>query len=245
MAHRSGCERRRNRIYRTGFRGCQENARPLYQIQQWPIGPIGCGRAGVLSDPLAAEFDTCETVGVSQRFHFPARLRSSAFAGACAVLLALTPSVALAHGTDAPKPSVSALLTRWEFDPVFILVAGGATWWYVSTARAVSKAHPASPWPKKRLAYFLSGIGVMAFAVTSPIFSYDGVLFAGPAVPASAFADDVPRPAVLARFGVGYDTVDLDACTARGVAVTSVTAHSPFTFAPKRWCVHWSVRLPS
>ena len=49
---------------------------------------------------------------------------------------------------------------------------------------------------------------------------YDGVLFAGPAVPAPAFADDVPRPAVLARFGVGYDTVDLDACTARGVAVT-------------------------
>lgn len=49
---------------------------------------------------------------------------------------------------------------------------------------------------------------------------YDGVLFAGPAVPASAFADDVPRPAVLARFGVGYDTVDLAACTAHGVAVT-------------------------
>ena len=49
---------------------------------------------------------------------------------------------------------------------------------------------------------------------------YDGVLFAGSAVPASAFADDVPRPAVLARFGVGYDTVDLAACTAHGVAVT-------------------------
>ncbi|MFT3860194.1 2-hydroxyacid dehydrogenase [Micropruina sp.] len=49
---------------------------------------------------------------------------------------------------------------------------------------------------------------------------YDGVLFAGPAVPASAFADGVPRPLLLARFGVGYDAVDLNACTERGVAVT-------------------------
>lgn len=103
--------------------------------------------------------------------------RRGALAGLAAFFLALAPSAALAHGTDAPKPSLSALLTRWEFDPVFILFAGGATWWYVATARAVSREHPAAPWPKKRLAFFLSGIGVMAFAVTSPPFSYDGVLF--------------------------------------------------------------------
>ncbi|HNO66279.1 MAG TPA: cytochrome c oxidase assembly protein, partial [Tepidiformaceae bacterium] len=98
-------------------------------------------------------------------------------ASLAALFIALVPTAALAHGTDAPKPSVSALLTRWEFDPVFILFAGGATWWYVATARAVSRAHPSAPWPRKRLAFFLSGIGVMAFAVTSPLFSYDGVLF--------------------------------------------------------------------
>lgn len=120
---------------------------------------------------------TCETGAVSLSSARPRRLRSSLAAAAFAVAFALLPSAALAHGGDAPKPSVSGLLTRWEFDPVFILVAGGATWWYVAAARAVSRTHPASPWPRKRLAYFLSGIGVMAFAVTSPPFSYDGVLF--------------------------------------------------------------------
>ncbi len=49
---------------------------------------------------------------------------------------------------------------------------------------------------------------------------YDAVIFAAPAVTAASFADGVPRPALLARFGVGYDAVDLAACTAAGVAVT-------------------------
>lgn len=49
---------------------------------------------------------------------------------------------------------------------------------------------------------------------------YDAVLFAGPAVGAGSFAPGVPRPLLLARFGVGYDAVDLDACTRNGVAVT-------------------------
>ncbi|MFZ2479745.1 MAG: NAD(P)-dependent oxidoreductase, partial [Propioniciclava sp.] len=49
---------------------------------------------------------------------------------------------------------------------------------------------------------------------------YDGVIFAAPAVTANSFRDGTPRPRVLARFGVGYDTVDLDGCTAHDVAVT-------------------------
>lgn len=49
---------------------------------------------------------------------------------------------------------------------------------------------------------------------------YSAVIFAAPAVTESSFADGVPRPLLLARFGVGYDTVALDACTARDVAVT-------------------------
>ena len=94
-----------------------------------------------------------------------------------AVLTALLPTAALAHGADAPKPGLGELLTRWEFDPIFILTAGGATWWYIATARAVSRAHPRAPWPRRRMAFFLSGIGVAAFAVMSPPASYDGVLF--------------------------------------------------------------------
>lgn len=92
-------------------------------------------------------------------------------------ILAMLPGVALAHGNDAPRPGAMELLTRWEFDPLFMVAAGGATWWYFATMRAVSRAHPKSPWPRKRSACFFGGIGVMALAVMSPPFSYDGVLF--------------------------------------------------------------------
>ena len=50
--------------------------------------------------------------------------------------------------------------------------------------------------------------------------SYDGVLFAAPSITAESFAASVPRPLLLARFGVGYDTVDLAACTSNAVAMT-------------------------
>lgn len=46
------------------------------------------------------------------------------------------------------------------------------------------------------------------------------LLFAGPGVLASSFVGVSQPPLVLARFGVGYDAVDLDACTAAGTAVT-------------------------
>jgi phosphoglycerate dehydrogenase-like enzyme len=48
---------------------------------------------------------------------------------------------------------------------------------------------------------------------------YDAVLFAAPAVTAATVRGHRP-PALLARFGVGVDSVDLDACTKAGVAVT-------------------------
>ena len=102
--------------------------------------------------------------------------RSLAAFGASAAL-SLAPAVALAHGKDAPKPGVSELLTRWEFDPLFIIAAGAASWWYIATVRSVNHAHPRFPWLRRRTAFFFSGIGVMAFAIMSPPASYDGVLF--------------------------------------------------------------------
>ena len=54
----------------------------------------------------------------------------------------------------------------------------------------------------------------------SDLAPYDAVLFAAPAVTAKSFAPGVPHPALLARFGVGYDTVDLEAATANDVAIT-------------------------
>ncbi|MET9968062.1 NAD(P)-dependent oxidoreductase [Streptomyces sp. NPDC006356] len=48
----------------------------------------------------------------------------------------------------------------------------------------------------------------------------DAVLFAAPAVTERTFAGATRPPLLFARFGVGYDTVDLDACTRHGALVT-------------------------
>lgn len=48
----------------------------------------------------------------------------------------------------------------------------------------------------------------------------DAVLFAAPSVTARTFAGADRPPLLLARFGVGYDAVDLDACTRNGVLVS-------------------------
>ncbi len=103
--------------------------------------------------------------------------RFTVFTVLAAAAFAMLPTVAFAHGIDAPKPGVWTLLTRWEFDPLFMIVAGAASWWYLTATRSVSRAHPNSPWPRKRSACFFSGIAVMVIAVMSPPFSYDGVLF--------------------------------------------------------------------
>lgn len=47
---------------------------------------------------------------------------------------------------------------------------------------------------------------------------YDGVMVLGNSVDAGSL-EGADRLKVLARFGVGYDTIDLDACTAKGVPV--------------------------
>lgn len=51
------------------------------------------------------------------------------------------------------------------------------------------------------------------------VAGYDAVLFAAPSVTAATLSGLRP-PALLARFGVGVDMVDLEACTRAGVAVT-------------------------
>lgn len=48
---------------------------------------------------------------------------------------------------------------------------------------------------------------------------YDALVVLGPRVPASAL-ESASDLTVVARFGVGYDNVDIDACTRNGIAVT-------------------------
>lgn len=87
------------------------------------------------------------------------------------------PGVAHAHGVGAPEPDLRTLLTRWEFDPLFIITLGFASWLYVAGVRRVKAAHPRSPFPRRRTAFFFSGVAVLVFALISPPATYDTELF--------------------------------------------------------------------
>jgi len=89
---------------------------------------------------------------------------------------ALSPGVALAHGSAA-APRWSDLWSRWELDPLFLMFTGVSLWLYLSGVRHVNRAHPKSPFPPRRVAYFVAGFAVLAFALVSPPASYDTVLF--------------------------------------------------------------------
>ena len=49
---------------------------------------------------------------------------------------------------------------------------------------------------------------------------FDAIAFAGPGVIPGSFGKPEDAPAVIARFGVGYDNIDLAECTRAGVALT-------------------------
>ena len=49
---------------------------------------------------------------------------------------------------------------------------------------------------------------------------YDAILYAAPAVTAASFAGVENPPLILARFGVGFDALDLRACTRAGTVAT-------------------------
>jgi phosphoglycerate dehydrogenase-like enzyme len=71
----------------------------------------------------------------------------------------------------------------------------------------------------------IEGIDVSFLPRHEPVLSaelaadYDALAVLAPKVPAELI-DNAPRLAIIARFGVGYDSVDLDAATRNGVAVT-------------------------
>ena len=52
------------------------------------------------------------------------------------------------------------------------------------------------------------------------VLGYHAIAFAGPGVDESSFGAPDESPLVISRFGVGYDNIDLAACTKAGVALT-------------------------
>jgi putative copper resistance protein D len=101
--------------------------------------------------------------------------RSLALGALTAVAAAGTAS---AHGpVPAEPPNAANLLFGWSIEPtvlLFLLLAGGI---WIRFVRRVNRAHPNNPVPRRRSAYFLSGLFVVAFALMSGIDAYDTTLF--------------------------------------------------------------------
>jgi cytochrome c oxidase assembly factor CtaG len=76
-----------------------------------------------------------------------------------------------------PEPTLSTLWTGWSLDVEYLLPTVLVAWFYWAAVRKVNREHPTNPVPRKRLWYWLAGLGVLIVAVESPIGLYDSVLF--------------------------------------------------------------------
>ena len=80
-----------------------------------------------------------------------------------------------AAGSPVPEPTLGRLLLSWSFHPLVTVGLLAAVLAYLQARRRLVAGGVA--WPKRRTAYFLSGIGALALALLSPIEAYDTVLF--------------------------------------------------------------------
>jgi putative copper resistance protein D len=89
----------------------------------------------------------------------------------------VAPSSVLAHGADAPAPTLPGVLLDWRFEPVVIGSITLAVAAYLWAVRRVNRLHPATRHPRVRTACFLGGLAAIGIALVSPIEAYEGVLF--------------------------------------------------------------------
>ncbi len=85
--------------------------------------------------------------------------------------------------------------------------AGGFSWGNIAIETL-------SPLPWK----FLNNSGPVMKA--EDVKGFDAIAFAGVGVDKNSFGSPQDSPLIIARFGVGYDNIDLAACTKAGVALT-------------------------
>jgi cytochrome c oxidase assembly factor CtaG len=74
-----------------------------------------------------------------------------------------------------PAPTLGRLLLSWALNPLVTVGLLAATIAYLQARRRLIAS--GVPWPARRTAYFMSGIGALALALLSPIQAYDTVLF--------------------------------------------------------------------
>jgi cytochrome c oxidase assembly factor CtaG len=80
-----------------------------------------------------------------------------------------------APGAVVPEPTPGRVLLAWSFNPLVTVGLLAAVVLYLQGRRRLVAGGVV--WPARRTAYFLSGIGVLALALLSPVEAYDTVLF--------------------------------------------------------------------
>ena len=74
--------------------------------------------------------------------------------------------------TVVPGGGVVDVLSVWTFPPFVLVPALIAGWLYLTGARAVARRYPRAPWPRARVAWFLSGLATILIALASPVDVY-------------------------------------------------------------------------
>jgi cytochrome c oxidase assembly factor CtaG len=93
------------------------------------------------------------------------------------VLALAAGSVALAHGDEAPEPTLAIILTTWTGDPLPWIAIAAATFGYLGAVRVVNRNHPSNPVPGLRVGAWLAGVAVIAVALVSAVDAYADSLF--------------------------------------------------------------------
>ena len=120
------------------------------------------------------------TLGATRRFpSFAARMwPMRRLPLAALVLLALArPASVVAHGADAPAPTLPGVLFEWSFDPLVVAGIAVAALVFGWAARRVRDRHTANPHPVYRSWLFMGGLVAIGLALVSPVEAYEGQLF--------------------------------------------------------------------
>ncbi|HEY1332477.1 MAG TPA: cytochrome c oxidase assembly protein [Actinomycetota bacterium] len=83
--------------------------------------------------------------------------------------------IPLAATTYVPAPGWWHVLTAWTFAPFVVVPIAAAAGLYLAGARRVGDLYPRSPWPQRRVAWFLSGLALLVLVLNSPIDVYAGI----------------------------------------------------------------------